>query len=126
MYDCLVCLTFFSTFKKNCPARLKFKLTADGQHLVVTEAVEDHNHTVSEIAFQHLPKQRKLEEQELEEAKSLLRLKANKKMVQEHLINKTGKFVLLRDLSNIRSKNRNVVLNPFFGITTWFNRGNFA
>lgn len=45
------------------------------------------------------------------EAATLLKMKANKKLVQEHVQQKTGKFVLLRDLSNIRRSSNTPVEN---------------
>ena len=52
----------------------------------------------------HLPRQRALTKEQKEKARKLLEMKANKKLVQEHLVNKTGKVILLKDLSNIVSK----------------------
>jgi hypothetical protein len=37
-------------------------------------------------------------------AKSMIAMKANKKMVQNHLMKDTGKVVLLKDLHNIAAK----------------------
>ena len=47
----------------------------------------------------HLPHQR-CQEEKLKAAK-LLEMKANKKIVQQHLLQETGKLVLLRDITNI-------------------------
>ena len=54
-----------------------------------------------QVAFDHLPHQRKLDSQQKEEIKELLRLKANKKLLQNHLQNSLGRVVLLKDLHNI-------------------------
>lgn len=51
-----------------------------------------------------MPQQRKLTPHEQEEAKRLLELKANKKMVKDSLSQSTGKALLLKDLSNIMTK----------------------
>lgn len=51
-----------------------------------------------------MPQQRKLTPHEQEEAKRLLQLKANKKMVKDNLALSTGKALLLKDLSNIMTK----------------------
>ena len=51
-----------------------------------------------------MPQQRKLTPHEQEEAKRLLQLKANKKMVKDSLSQSTGKALLLKDLSNIMTK----------------------
>ena len=51
--------------------------------------------------FKHLPHQRRLSEDEKQEAAMLLGLKGNRKMIQERLTQKTGKVILLKDLSNV-------------------------
>jgi len=51
--------------------------------------------------FQHLPHQRRLDDSSKEIAKKMLSMKANKKLVQNHLMKDTGKVVLLKDLHNI-------------------------
>ena len=58
---------------------------------------------VKEI-FSHLPKQRKLAHEEKIEARALLQLKVNKKLLQQHLRTTTGKVVTLKDISNIQSE----------------------
>lgn len=60
-------------------------LSEDGQNLTVKEINAEHNHMISNESFQHLPRQRKLDTEATKEASLLLSLKANKKMVQEHL-----------------------------------------
>lgn len=60
-------------------------LSEDGQHLVVKDINNDHNHIVNNATFIHLPRQRQLDNESKKEAALLLGLKANKKMVQEHL-----------------------------------------
>ena len=36
----------------------------------------------------------------------MLKVKGNKKMVQQHIFNKTGKVVTLKDLHNVTSKDK--------------------
>lgn len=50
-----------------------------------------------------MPQQRKLSPSEQCEAEKLLKLKANKKMVKDKLAAMTGKALILKDLSNIRT-----------------------
>ena len=50
-----------------------------------------------------MPQQRKLSSSEQLEANKLLSLKANKKMVRDKLAGMTGKAVILKDLTNIKS-----------------------
>ena len=54
--------------------------------------------------FRQLPQQRKLSLEDTEEAIKLLSLKANKKMVQNKLAKRSGKVVLLKDLSNLSAR----------------------
>ena len=54
--------------------------------------------------FDHLPKQRKLGQERKREASSLLTMKVNKKLLQQHLSSTTGKVVTLKDISNIQSE----------------------
>ena len=49
----------------------------------------------------HVPHQRCLSKEEKLKAAKLLEMKANKKIVQQHLLQETGKLVLLRDITNI-------------------------
>ena len=53
--------------------------------------------------YKHLPKQRRLPEPLKEKAISLLRMNANKKLVQKQLIEDSGKIILLKDLSNLKA-----------------------
>ena len=60
--------------------------------------------------FQHLPSQRQLTTSEKAEAQELLALKANKKLVQQHLSKSTGKIITLKDLSNVKGPKQQVNL----------------
>ena len=51
-----------------------------------------------------MPKQRKLDEASKSEARELLKLKVNKKLLQEHLSCTSGKVVTLKDISNMQSE----------------------
>ena len=50
-----------------------------------------------------MPRQRKLGQEEKREASSLLKMKVNKKLLQQNLSSTTGKVVTLKDISNIQS-----------------------
>ena len=39
-----------STIKQDCKAGIKLSLTDDGQHLVVSEMNEEHNHDISKVS----------------------------------------------------------------------------
>ena len=53
-----------------------------------------------------MPQQRKLDTDELHDAKLLLPVRANTKLVQQHLQTTTGKSVKLKDVSNIATTAR--------------------
>ena len=61
--------------------------------------------------FIHLPQQRRLDEDTLEQTKNMLSVKANKKMVQEHIYRQSGKIVILKDLHNIAQKSKKTVVD---------------
>lgn len=48
-----------------------------------------------------MPHERKLTGEVRDKAKSLLEMKANKKLVQQELCQETGNIILLKDLSNL-------------------------
>lgn len=51
-----------------------------------------------------MPKQRRLDSEAKQEAVKLLTLRANKKLVQNHLMSLTSKTVTLKDIYNIAGK----------------------
>ena len=53
-----------------------------------------------------MPQQRHLDNTSKDMAKLMLAMKANKKLVQNHLMRDTGKIVILRDLHNLGAKNK--------------------
>ena len=48
-----------------------------------------------------MPRQRRLSSPQKNEASGLLKLKVNKKLLQKHLSESSGKVVTLKDISNI-------------------------
>ena len=48
-----------------------------------------------------MPQQRSLPAEIKEKASHLLKMNANKKLIQQQLVNETGNIILLKDLSNI-------------------------
>ncbi|ELU08802.1 hypothetical protein CAPTEDRAFT_194064 [Capitella teleta] len=79
------------TFRNDCPAAIRLKAIKDGQQLEVE-------------AFKHLPQQRILCGAEKERVAGLLKIQANKKLVQQQLMEDTGNVVLLKDLHNIAAR----------------------
>lgn len=63
--------------------------------------------------FYHMPKQRRLDSEVKKEAEKLLMLRANKKLVQNHLMSATNKTVTLKDVHNIAAKTQPSFRNDF-------------
>ena len=103
---------------------MKLVLSEDGQSLKVTEVTEEHNHEISKVSglklcqhtsvhslccvvlqdiYEHLPCQRRLDESEQKQAQGMLKMKVNKKLLQQHLTEVTGKIVTLKDITNIQT-----------------------
>ncbi|XP_065905426.1 uncharacterized protein [Dysidea avara] len=83
------------TIKQGCPASVKLCLTEDCQQLTVSHVNMNHNHDVNKEMYSHLPRQRQLNSTEKDEAKVFLGMKANKKLLQQHL-SSSGKVVTLK------------------------------
>ena len=56
------------------------------------------------MSFKHFPKQRRLNEETRSETEKLLKMKCNKKVLQSHLQNFSGKVITSRDINNMRAK----------------------
>ena len=54
----------------------------------------------------HLPHQQRLSENERKEAEGYIKMKVDKKLLQQHLSEKTGKVVTLKDISNVQTSIR--------------------
>ena len=69
--------------------------------MIVSSLVEDHNHDISPALFNSLRNQKKLTPETKNPICDLMELQANKKMVQQMVLETTGKLLTLRDSSNI-------------------------
>ena len=68
------------------------------------------------MLHQHLPQQRALPEELKAKVSNLMRIRANKKLLQEQISSESGKVVLLKDLSNIHQKQKlNIGANSLEG-----------
>ena len=56
------------------------------------------------MSFASLPQQRRLSDIEKAEVEDFLAVKPNKKVLQTHVIEKTGKFMRMKDLHNLQTK----------------------
>ena len=50
----------FRTYKQDCNAGIKVKLSGDKKALEIVEMIMDHNHEINCNAFLNLPQQRKM------------------------------------------------------------------
>ena len=53
--------------------------------------------------YDHLPRQRKLDDSQQRKAQDLLQMQVNKKLLQQFLNEKTGKILTLKDISSIQT-----------------------
>ena len=84
-----------------CPLTLIVGVTRDGQTLTIKDLQNQHNHEINKSCYEHLPRQRKLDTDTKNEVKNMLKLKANKKMVQYELTQNLGKIVTMKDIHNL-------------------------
>lgn len=89
------------TNQTGCPFKIRVQQSYDGQTLYVYEMRREHNHEISEAAFQKLPSRRSLDKNEREKVRYLLNLKCCKKLVRQQIIAETGKPVTMKDIQNI-------------------------
>ncbi|XP_069999294.1 protein jim lovell isoform X2 [Penaeus vannamei] len=80
---------------------IRVKATDDGDYLMISSISGNHNHALNKESYDHLPSVRKLDADDRKMAEQMLAMKVDKKVVQNHLIQKTQKQVLLYDLHNI-------------------------
>nr|XP_047141034.1 protein FAR-RED IMPAIRED RESPONSE 1-like [Hydra vulgaris] len=69
--------------------------------------IEEHSHFITEESFMHLPHQRHLDRDEKDEINHMLAVKANKKLIQQHMMKSTRKVITLKDVQNINQALRN-------------------
>ena len=50
------------TYRNKCPFLFKFRASKDGQKLQLVDLKDTHNHELSEVLYQHYPRQRKLDQ----------------------------------------------------------------
>ena len=55
----------------------------------------------------HLPRQRQLNVDEKNEMTHMLSVKANKKLIQQHMMRFTGKVITLKDIQNVNQALKN-------------------
>ena len=60
----------------------------------------------SAVEFNHLPYNRQLSDHECNEVERMIQMNGDKKLIQQQLIEKTGKKVHLKDIHNIATKSK--------------------
>lgn len=88
-----------STIRTGCPFVIKLR-SYDRQCLTVSHIGPEHNHECDRDSFQHHPSQRKLQQHEVDEVQNMIKLQANKKLIRQHVQEKTNKVILLKDIHN--------------------------
>ena len=78
------------SFRSNDPFALKLILSQNNQELEVVKFVEEHNYILNKNIYEHLPRQRALPEELALEVKKSIKLKANKKLLQQKIQTATG------------------------------------
>ncbi|ELT91869.1 hypothetical protein CAPTEDRAFT_188266 [Capitella teleta] len=108
---CVINLARISS-KQDCPWMLRINLLEQGdrigQQLVVSNFNDKYNHPINPYVVSHHTKMRKLDTATVKVAADVLNLKlqTNKKLLLQTLWQKSGKNVLLKDLSNLQQKNK--------------------
>ena len=90
------------TFQKQCLCSVSFRLSDDGNHLILSKLHLEHGgHDTSRDTYKFYPKVRKLDDDDRKYADDMLAIGANLKKLQNQLSIDTGKAVHLKDLRNI-------------------------
>ena len=71
------------SFRSNCPFEMELVFSQNNQELEVMKLVEEHNHILNKNVYEHLPRQWALPEDLALEVKESIKLKANKKLLQQ-------------------------------------------
>ena len=72
------------TNKKNCPFKMRFQATKNGQALECVKIISEHNHELSQEEFMFDHTQRKLDPSSKSEISDILKLNPNRKLVKKH------------------------------------------
>ena len=111
-----------ATFKQSCPYFVQLCITPDGSQLMVSMMNNEHNHEIKEKLFKYLPKQRHVSSEERKDVENMLKVNANKKMLQNYAMQKAVKNVTLKDIhniqSNIKKKDKDINKGPLEQVHT--------
>ncbi|KAI5719816.1 hypothetical protein M8J76_015246 [Diaphorina citri] len=105
-----------STLRQGCSFTLKFGLSYDGKFLKLKKNETEHSHGIDSAIFNSMPRQRRLNEEEESQVKTFLDMRCNKRLVKDYIKTKMNKVVLLKDLSNIKTKHQKCELHVNTGM----------
>jgi len=97
--------------RQGCESFIYLIINGEGNALEISRMNNIYNHTLSEVLFNNLPNQRKMNTQSKSEVLELMQLRANKKLIQHTMQIKTGKIITLKDLSNIYTTGKTSYFN---------------
>lgn len=100
-----------------CPAVTYLGVSECGNKLIVKKINNLHNHFIDENLFRELPQQRQLPDGLREDARKLLKLKANKHLIREEIEAKSHQIIKLKDLQNIQQEDKIKFNNSIEGVS---------
>lgn len=89
------------SLKRDCPFKVTLRVSIDGESLEVRTYQCEHNHSRDSWIFSNLPSQRKIDLND-KYLSELIRLGANKKLIQVTINKETGMNIPLKSLHNIK------------------------
>ena len=107
------------SFRSNCPLALELVRSQNNQELEAVKFVEEHNH----ILYEHLPRQRALPEDLALEIKESIKLKVNKRLLQQKMQRATGRKSDFKRSFKLRQKtNQSISKNGISDIVAYLNQ----
>jgi len=91
-----------STFKKNCPARIRARVDETRNQFSVTVYSVDHNHEINPEYSDCYPLNRRLTKEEEAQASNLIDLEVRPSILQNVIRTSTGKCPTLQDVRNAK------------------------
>ena len=94
----------FRTLRQDYRAFIYLKVDESSCNSKVSKMIDVHSHPISKNLFDQLPNQKRLPPEKEQDICDYLHVKANKKMVQEKILETSFKHLTSRDLSNIAAR----------------------
>jgi hypothetical protein len=96
----------FRTLKQGCETNIYVRINEKGNALIISKLNEMHDHHIFPTMYSFLLNQYKITSQTTAAIVELMDLNANKKLIQNKLLNETGKIITLKDITNRRKSSR--------------------